>query len=266
MPNGRALVCPKTASGVRRDDGELKPFPEMPSAPTVRPDASTGSAQGTLRASKDNNAPPPIAFLKAARCNQKPPPSALPGSLYSPLPCGSPFGQLALQTSAILPMFPRFAGEAKADAVAIPIRRAKRVLLLFLPLHSGGRCRRRTGARDEVALLLAFRLRCKQKLPPSALPGSFPRFAGEANANGAAPRFGARSACCRSWPPFPCSSAEERSRPPGKGKLFEARDGRVVCRPVGDEHRREQDERSSSCADAGVPFSLVTFSWASKRK
>ena len=64
----------------------------------------------------------------------------------------------------------------------------------------------------------------------------------------------------------PCSSAEERSRPPGKGKLFEARDGRVVCRPVGDEHRREQDGRSLSCAYAGVPFPLVTFLWASKGK
>jgi len=39
------------------------------------------------------------------------PPSALPGHLYSPHPCGSPFGQRPLQTSAILPMFPRFAGK-----------------------------------------------------------------------------------------------------------------------------------------------------------
>jgi hypothetical protein len=71
--------------------------------------------------------------------------------------------------------------------------------------------------------------------------------------------FGAHSACFALVLRVPCSSAEERSRPPGKGKLSEARDGRVVCRPVDDEHRREQDERSSSCADAGVPFSLVTF-------
>ena len=32
-------------------------------------------------------------------------------TLYSPHPCGSPLGQHSLQTSAILPMFPRCAGE-----------------------------------------------------------------------------------------------------------------------------------------------------------
>ena len=59
----------------------------------------------------------------------------------------------------------------------------------FLPLRSGGRCRRRKGARNDVALLLVFHHRRKQRPPPSALPGSFPRCAGEAKAS-------ARSTCC----------------------------------------------------------------------
>ncbi len=41
--------------------------------------------------------------------NQNPLPPA--GTLYSPHPCGSPSGQLPLQTSAILPMFPRTRGK-----------------------------------------------------------------------------------------------------------------------------------------------------------
>jgi multidrug efflux pump len=36
--------------------------------------------------------------------------------LYSPRPRGSPCGQHRLQTSAVLPMFPRFAGEGKEDS------------------------------------------------------------------------------------------------------------------------------------------------------
>ncbi len=43
-------------------------------------------------------------------------------------------------------------------------------------------------------------------------------------------------ALCFEW--GPCGRAEERSRQPGKGKLFEHRDVRVVCRPVAGEHRR----------------------------
>jgi hypothetical protein len=57
----------------------------------------------------------------------------------------------------------------------------------------------------------------------------------------------------------PCRSAEERSWSPGKGELFEARDSRVVRRPVASEHRRGPSGLCPIGADAGVPFSLVTF-------
>ena len=43
----------------------------------------------------------------------------------------------------------------------------------------------------------------------------------------------------------PCGHAEERSRQPGIGKLSEHRDVRVVCRPVGGEHRRAPDGQES---------------------
>ncbi len=42
------------------------------------------------------------------------PPAAF-GALYAPHPCDAPFGQHPLQASAILPMFPRFAGEGCGD-------------------------------------------------------------------------------------------------------------------------------------------------------
>ena len=49
-------------------------------------------------------------------------------------------------------------------------------------------------------------------------------------------------------------------------RMFEAMDGRVVRRPVASEHRRAPSGRSPIGADAGVAFSLVTFSWPLKRK
>jgi len=70
----------------------------------------------------------------------------------------------------------------------------------------------------------------------------------------------------RSYVIIPLRSAEERSRPAGIGELSEARDGRVVRRPLGGEHRRVPAGQRPIGADAGVPFSLVTFSWANKRK
>jgi len=63
-------------------------------------------------------------------------------TLYSPHPCGEPYGQHPLQTSAILPMFPRKRGKDPNL-----MRRA------FLPLRSGGRCRLQPPERLRTAEL-----------------------------------------------------------------------------------------------------------------
>src|SRR6187431_3105466 len=57
----------------------------------------------------------------------------------------------------------------------------------------------------------------------------------------------------------PLWSAEQRSRTRGIGKLAEARDGRVVCRPASGEQRRAPEGQESGGRVTGVCFSLLTL-------
>jgi hypothetical protein len=71
-------------------------------------------------------------------------------TLYSPHPCGSPFGQRSLQTSAVLPMFPRYAGEGFHSAA---------LTYFSFPCEAGEGARRAEGgalrrlARRAIALV-----------------------------------------------------------------------------------------------------------------
>ena len=79
-------------------------------------------------------------------------------------------------------------------------------------------------------------------------------------------RFDAPEARALAFPRAPYGRAEEHSELPGKGKLFEAMDGRVVYRPADREHRRDPDGRKSVRRDRRGGLSFGYFSLATQRK
>ena len=218
---GASAGDPTSTARLRRGESQRNP--------TVRPEVT-----------KDNSAHFPIALLRRLHVGKS-----------GPL---QPFGQLTLQTSALLQIFPRFEGEAKACA---------RSIRCFLPLRRGGRCRRRKRARDEVALLLAFHHR--RKSAPFSPAGQLPPLR-RGSDGWRRPNPCARSACCRSGPPSPAvaprSGVVQRGKAnclrPGMAELFA---GRWTTSTAGNRTNEVRPARMPGCPSLWLPFS-----WASKRK